>query len=70
MAASGSDKKNVLLCVDNSAQAEWAFECKLVNSVNLFLSSFSYDIDKCAIDERFLHVITYKQYMHPYFKLV
>ena len=28
MAESESDKRNVLLCVDNSGQAEWAFECK------------------------------------------
>ena len=28
MAESVSDKRNVVLCVDNSAQADWAFECE------------------------------------------
>ena len=28
MAEKGANVRNVLLCVDNSAAAEWAFACK------------------------------------------
>ena len=39
MAEAVSEKKNVLLCMDNSAQADWAFECK---SFSILLNTFDH----------------------------
>ena len=39
MAECDVNKRNVLLCVDNSKQADWAFECKCFVLFSVFQTS-------------------------------